>query len=65
MVGGSNLAAHAFNAGLVDECHLVIRPIIVGGGKLALPAGFRAGLELLDAHSVGNGVAYLRYRVST
>ena len=36
-VGGAHLAAHAFKAGLIDECHLFIRPVLVGGGKPALP----------------------------
>ena len=64
-VGGANLAAHAFKAGLVDECHLFIRPVLVGGGKPALPSDTRADLELLDDRRFSNGVVYLRYSVST
>ncbi|HZP15209.1 MAG TPA: dihydrofolate reductase family protein [Nocardioides sp.] len=64
-IGGADLAAHAFRAGLVDECHLLIRPVLVGGGKPALPSGVRADLELLDERRVGNGVLYVRYRVAT
>ena len=64
-VGGANLAARAFEAGLVDECRLFVWPVILGGGKPALPAGVRANLELLDEHRFGNGVVHLRYRVST
>jgi dihydrofolate reductase len=62
-VGGANLAAHAFKAGLVNECHLFIHPILVGGGKPALPPDTRAELELLDERRFSNGVVYLRYRV--
>jgi dihydrofolate reductase len=62
-VGGANLAAQAFRAGLVDECQLFICPVLVGGGKPALPSDFRADLELLDERRFGNGVAYVRYRV--
>ena len=62
-VGGPNLAAHAFKAGLVDECHLFIYPVLVGGGKPSLPRDTRAELELLDERRFGNGVVYLRYRV--
>jgi dihydrofolate reductase len=62
-VGGAHLAAHALKAGLVDECHLFIRPILLGGGKPALPSGTRAELELLENRRVGNGVMYLRYRI--
>lgn len=64
-VGGPNLATHAFKAGLVDECHLFIRPVLVGGGKPALPADARADLELLDERQLSNGVVYLRYRIPT
>jgi dihydrofolate reductase len=62
-VGGPGLAAHALAAGLVDECHLFLNPVVVGGGTRALPAGLRLELELLDEHRFGNGVVYLRYRV--
>jgi dihydrofolate reductase len=65
MVGGPRLAANAFKAGLVDECHLLIRPVLVGGGKPALPRGTRADLELLDDRRLGAGVVYLRYRLPT
>jgi dihydrofolate reductase len=64
-VGGAHLAAQAFRAGLVDECHLLIRPVLVGGGKPALPSGTRAHLELLDDRRFGDGVVYLRYRTPT
>ena len=61
-VGGPNLAAHAFKAGLVDEFHLFIIPVLVGGGKPSLPVDTRAELELLDERRFSNGVVYLRYR---
>jgi len=64
-VGGAHLAAQAFKAGLVDECHLFIRPVLVGGGKPALPSDPRADLELLDDRQLSNGIVYLRYRVRT
>ena len=47
-VGGAELAGQAIGAGLVDECHLFLFPIVVGGGKRALPDNVRAQLELLD-----------------
>ena len=61
-VGGANLAAQAFKAGLVDECQLFVWPMVVGGGKPALPTDTRADLELLDERRFGNGVVLLRYR---
>ena len=64
-VGGAHLAAQGLKAGLVDECHLFIRPVLVGGGKPALPSDTRADLALLDDRRFSNGVVYLRYRVPT
>ena len=63
-VGGAELAALAFRAGLIDECHLFLNPIVVGGGKQALPSKLRIGLGLLDEGRFGNGVVHLRYRVT-
>jgi dihydrofolate reductase len=62
-VGGAELAAQAFRAGLVDECHLFLTPIVVGGGKRALPDKVRLELELLDERRFGNGVVHLHYGV--
>ena len=65
VVGGPELAARAFRAGLVDECHLFIAPVVVGGGKRSLPDGVRLGLELLDERRFEGGMVYLRYRTKT
>jgi dihydrofolate reductase len=62
-VGGAELAGQALGAGLVDECHLFLFPIVVGGGKRALPDDVRAQLELLDERRFRNGVVHLHYRV--
>ena len=64
-VGGANLAAHAFEAGLVDECHLYLVPVVVGGGKRSLPKGMCVNLELIDERHFGNGTVHLRYRTMT
>jgi len=61
-VGGPDLAAQAIKAGLVDEYHLFVVPIVVGGGTRALPNGIRLMLELVGEHRFGNGVAHLHYR---
>ncbi len=60
-VAGPALAAHAFEAGLVDELHLFVAPIVVGGGKQALPDNVRLRLELLDERRFGSGMVHLRY----
>ena len=64
-VGGPDLAAQAITAGLVDEVHLFVWPVVVGGGKPFLPDRVRLQLELLDARRFGSGVVYLRYRTQT
>lgn len=62
-IGGPGLAAAAFGAGLVDECHLFLSPVVVGGGKRALPEGVRLQLELLDERRFDSGVVHLHYRL--
>jgi dihydrofolate reductase len=62
-VGGPELAAQALGADLVDEIHLFLAPVTVGGGKRALPSGLRISLELLDHRSIDQGVVHLHYGV--
>ena len=61
-VGGPGLAAHAIRAGLVDEWHLFLTPVLVGGGNPALPDRARMGLELVDQRRFRSGVVHLHYR---
>ena len=63
-VGGAELAASAFELGLVDEVRLFLAPSIVGGGTRALPERVRLELELLDERRFGSGFVYLRYRAA-
>ena len=63
-VGGAELAAQAIAAGLVDDYHLLVVPVVVGGGKRALPDGVRLELELLDERRFTSGGVHLRYRRS-
>ena len=60
-IGGAAIGAEAFRHGLVDECVLLLCPVLVGGGKPALPRRLRLNLELLDHRRFGNGVIYVRY----
>ena len=62
-IGGSELAGQAIAAGLVDECQLFLNPVVVGGGKRALPNHVRADLELLNERRFNSGVVYLHYRI--
>jgi dihydrofolate reductase len=61
-VGGPHLAAQAIAAGLVDELHLFLTPVLVGGGTAALPNDVRLDLELLDERRFAGGVVHLHYR---
>jgi dihydrofolate reductase len=65
IVGGPDLTAQAIKAGLVDEWHLFVAPIVVGGGKQSLPNNVRLKLELLDERRFGNGMVHLHYRTRT
>ena len=64
-VGGPDLAAQTIKAGLIDEYHLFLAPVVVGGGKQTLPNNVRLSLELLDERRFGNGVVHLHYRTGT
>jgi dihydrofolate reductase len=61
-VGGAALAAEAFGAGLVDELQLFLTPVLVGGGKHALPQSVSLKLELLEERRFRGGTVFLRYR---
>jgi dihydrofolate reductase len=63
-IAGPELAGQAIAAGLVDECHLFLSPVVTGGGKRALPDLSRGQLELLDERRFESGVVHLHYRVS-
>jgi dihydrofolate reductase len=60
-IGGPTLAAEAIRAGLVDEIHLFVTPVAMGGGLRALPDRVRLELELLDERRFRSGVVHLHY----
>jgi dihydrofolate reductase len=62
-IGGAELGGQAIAAGLVDELQLLLVPVLVGGGKRALPDDVRARLELLDERRFQSGAVFLRYWV--
>jgi len=64
-VGGPHLAAAAIKAGLVDEYHFFITPIVVGGGNPALPDDVLLKLELVDERLFRSGTVHLHYRTSS
>ena len=62
-IGGAELAGLALEAGLVDECHLFVNPVIVGGGKPAFRTASRRNLELLETHPFVTGVIHVHHRL--
>lgn len=62
-IGGAELAGLALRAGLVDELHLFLSPVLVGGGTPALPPDVRLDLELVGERRFANGVVHLHHRV--
>jgi dihydrofolate reductase len=63
-IGGPELAGEAIRAGLVDDYHLFINPIVVGGGNPSLPSDARVELELVDQRRFDSGVIHLHYRAT-
>ena len=61
-IGGPGLAQHGFRAGLVDDVHLFVFPVVVGGGKPGLPREVRLDLELVEDRRSASGVIHLHYR---
>lgn len=63
LIGGPTLAAVALRAGLVDDVHQFVCPVVVGGGTPFLPVGLEARLDLVTTHAFASGVVHLAYRV--
>jgi dihydrofolate reductase len=63
-IGGPTLAGHALAAGLIDECHLFLTPVVVGSGTPAFPHDQRVSLQLLDERRFASGVVHLHYRTA-
>ncbi len=64
-IGGPELASQAFKAGLVDECRLFLMPVVVGGGKRALPNDLRLQLELVGERRFASGAVHVHYRIAS
>jgi dihydrofolate reductase len=62
-VDGPTLAAHALRLGVVDRLHLILCPVVVGGGLAVLPADVRLTLRLDGERRYENGMVALRYAI--
>jgi dihydrofolate reductase len=61
-IGGPTLGAHALRAGIVDDVHVFLLPIVVGGGTSCWPSGARLDLELVDQHRFADDTVHLHHR---
>lgn len=61
-IGGPHLAADAIKAGIVDEYHQIIAPVIIGSGNYWLPRDVSIALKLVDVRKFENGFVHLQYR---
>lgn len=62
-IGGPQLASQAIKAGIIDEFHQIINPIILGGGSCWLPKEYQAGLELVELNKFKNGCVHIEYKL--
>ena len=63
LIGGAELAGLALASDLVDECHLFLNPVVVGGGKPAFRSALRRSLEVVETRRFDTGVVQVHYRV--
>lgn len=59
--GSSQLVHEMLENDLVDELHLLVYPIILGGGKRALPEGLHQTFSLTSSKPYPSGVVGLNY----
>jgi dihydrofolate reductase len=60
-IGGPHLAAEAIKAGIVDDYHQIIAPVIIGSGNFWLPKDVKTKLKLMDLRKFENGLVHLHY----
>jgi dihydrofolate reductase len=62
-VDGSSVLVHSLaRAGLVDEYHLLVFPLVLGSGKRVFPDGYTSGLKLVETKTFPSGVVLMRYQ---
>jgi dihydrofolate reductase len=62
LFGGASLTSTLMNLKLVDEVHLAVHPILLGGGKpLFHNITERVNLKLLDTKAYSTGLVSLKY----
>lgn len=61
--GGATLVSSLINAGLVDEFHLLVNPMVIGTGLSFFSSISRLNLELIRSKSFDCGVVLLHYEL--
>lgn len=59
--GSPTLVRSCLERGLIDELHLFVNPILLGGGQAVFGPGKQTGLRLLEATPLADGVVALTY----
>ena len=62
VTGSTTLVRMLLRAGLVDELHLPLHPIVVGAGQRLFEEGASVPLKLAGCDRLGTGVVHLAYR---
>lgn len=64
-IGGAAIASSLMRHGLIDEYHLYVHPVVLGGGVRAFQGPETAAtLRLVDTRTFRSGVVFLRYQRS-
>lgn len=61
-IGGPQLAGEAFKAGIIDEFHQIIAPVLIGSGNPWIPKDVTGKFELMETRQFQNGFVHLHYR---
>ena len=63
LTGGSNLPTTLTRLGLIDEYHIVVHPVVLGGGKpLSQELKDRTNLQLVESRTLDSRAVLLRYQ---
>jgi dihydrofolate reductase len=64
VIDGSSVLLHTLaRHDLIDEYHLIVYPLVLGGGKKVFPDGARVNLRLVEARPLPSGVVLTHYTV--
>lgn len=61
LMGGAELATAVADHGLVDEFHVVVHPVVLGGGKQVFGGGVRTDLRLTGTRTLDGRAVLLTY----